>query len=132
MSDISNDIEDIFLELKDDGYSVDMPNIQTETFHFINITISKQNKKFIITDVYDYIDRLSEYLNNDFKLYVEIAGVDWDYRLNKSLNKEIGSKYWSSMKDKFMNGYKYDGMELNKETLILKTVINIKKSELIK
>ena len=77
---LEGDVEDIFIELKDDGYSVEV-DIRPQGLEIVSIDVSR-DKLFNWLDVKDYFERALDAIDDNWKLskivlvyYPQIRGV---------------------------------------------------------
>jgi|SaaInlV_165m_DNA_1040744.scaffolds.fasta_scaffold09598_5 hypothetical protein len=115
---VINNIKDIFVELQDDNYDVRVQNSvfgDSRVPGKVTININKGNdQNFIMSDVYDCIDRTDNYLDsekflkeNGYKeMYVHVIynSPFIAISLNKLLTKEVDWE-WSKIKNVLLYGY---------------------------
>jgi|SaaInlV_165m_DNA_2_1040747.scaffolds.fasta_scaffold18530_4 hypothetical protein len=118
-NDVVEDIKDIFVELKDDGYDIrhryfsdrntnGLPPYDVYQYKIIvNIfkdhNAAAKGSSLRIDDIYDYIERTYEYLGKDYIMYVHMSSTIKDFRIGDRWNFNHNWE-WPKLKEIYLKG----------------------------
>lgn len=66
---IVQEVEDMFIELRDEGFNTNMQSRYTSNGSWIQIFISRKNNEFVYADIENVVERIKSYLTEEGLFY---------------------------------------------------------------